>query len=252
MSGSLSGASALITGAAQGIGEAIARRFAREGARLGLLDIQGEKLAAVAESIVAGGGLAVPLVGDVASETDRARALARMEASPAGFPEILVNNAGIQRIVPFLSTLEEDFDRLADVHLKASFFLTQQVAERWSRDGTTGAVLNIASVAGDVHFRQLAAYSMTKAGLRGMTGALALELASRGIRVNAIAPGHIDTEMSTVRGRPEALARRLATIPAGRLGAPEDIAALAAFLVSDRSAYITGQTVVIDGGYSLQ
>jgi NAD(P)-dependent dehydrogenase (short-subunit alcohol dehydrogenase family) len=206
----------------------------------------------VTECIVAGGGLAVPLVGDVASETDRERALSRMEASPPGFPSIVVNNAGIQCIVPFLSTAEPDFDRLADVHLKASFFLTQEVARRWTREGTRGVVLNIASVAGDIHFRRLAAYSLTKAGLRGMTGAVALELAPHGIRVNAIAPGHIDTDMSTVRGRPEALARRLATIPAGRLGAPDDVASLAAFLVSHRADYITGQTVVIDGGYSLR
>jgi glucose 1-dehydrogenase len=190
-------------------------------------------------------------VGDVTSEADRARALDSIGGTEAGFPDILVNNAGIERQAPFVSTTFEDYDRHKQVLLDAVFFLTQSVVNAWMESKTSGTVLNIASVAGDVHFPGLAAYSTAKAGIRGMTGALALELAPFSIRVNAVAPGHIDTEMSSVKNDPGATARRVASIPAGRLGTPEDVAGVAAFLVSERASYITGQTLTVDGGYTL-
>ncbi len=218
---------------------------------MSLIDLQEKKLREVAQEILSLGGTAFFWVGDITSEAERERALGSIGGSAVGFPDILVNNAGIERSAPFFSTTFEDYHQQMQVLLEAVFFLTRDVVNAWAESKTGGTVLNIASVAGDVHFPGLAAYATAKAGVRGMTGALALELAPLGIRVNAVAPGHIDTEMSSVRSDPEATSRRVASIPAGRLGTPEDVAAVAAFLVSERASYITGQTLTVDGGYTL-
>jgi NAD(P)-dependent dehydrogenase (short-subunit alcohol dehydrogenase family) len=251
MNGLFANRTVLVTGAAQGIGRGIALAFAHEGASVGIADLQRQKAQIVAEEIGRIGRYALDLSCDVTSERDRSRILAELESSSAGFPRVLVNNAGIELGGPLLETDPSHLERLLDVHVKAAFGLAQEIARRWVATGVRGAIVNVASMAGAVHFRGLAAYATAKSAVRGMTGALALELAEWGIRVNAVAPGFIDTEMDSTRHDVEARARRIATIPAKRLGTPEDVAHLVVFLASEQSAYITGQTVTIDGGYTL-
>jgi NAD(P)-dependent dehydrogenase (short-subunit alcohol dehydrogenase family) len=245
---SLDGRVALVTGAAGGIGRAISARLARAGARPVLLDADREGVNAAATVLAA--YRAVAAIADLTVETERASALDGL-AEAGLLPDVLVNNAGLQHIVQFMSTPAADFERLLAVNVKAMYSLTQELAGRWIAAGRRGVVVNIASVAGAVHFPGLSAYAITKAGVRGLTGAVALELAPHGIRVNAVAPGHVDTAMSTVRNDPAALARRLATIPLARLGQPEDVAEVVAFLASDAASYVTGQTITVDGGFTL-
>jgi NAD(P)-dependent dehydrogenase (short-subunit alcohol dehydrogenase family) len=251
MPGLLADRTALVTGAAQGIGRAIAIALAREGASVCLIDLQAGKAAAVAEEIVNTGRCAMAVGGDVTSEADRTRALAEFETSSAGLPDILINNAGIERGGPILESSLADFTRLLDVHVTAGFALAQLLARRWVAGEIRGTIVNVASIAGAVYFPGLVGYATAKAAVRALTGALALDLAKWGIRVNAVAPGYTDTEMDSTRGSPEARARRIVTVPAGRMGTPEDVAALVVFLVSERASYITGQTVTVDGGYTL-
>jgi NAD(P)-dependent dehydrogenase (short-subunit alcohol dehydrogenase family) len=239
---------ALVTGAAGGIGRAIAARLARAGARPVLLDVDRDGVDAAAAALGAHG--AVALVTDLTADSERAPALDRLAAAGL-LPDILVNNAGLQHIAPFVSTPAADLERLLAVNVQAMYSLTRELAGRWIAAGRRGVVVNIASIAGAVHFPGLSAYSITKAGVRGLTGAVALDLAPHGIRVNAVAPGHIDTAMSTVRNDPVALARRVATIPLARLGQPEDVAEVVAFLASDAASYVTGQTITVDGGFTL-
>lgn len=252
MSGALSERTALITGAAQGIGRGIALRLASEGARVALLDVQRKALDEVVAEIAGRGSSAIALAADLTSDADQQRALETVATSPIGFPSILINNAGIERRAWFVSTTRAELDAQLEVNVKAIFALSQRIARRWIENGTAGAIVNIASIAGVVHFNENSAYAMTKAAVRGLTGSMALELARHGIRVNAVAPGYIDTTMSWVRNDPDALARRIATIPVGRLGRPDDVAAVCSFLASPRASYITGQTITVDGGYTLQ
>ena len=252
MSGRLEARAAIITGAAQGIGRAMAIRFAAEGAPIWAVDLPKQKgrLDDIVNLIRAHGGTAAAIEADITASIGRDAILLAV-SSPGPFPSILVNNAGTQFVASCLATEPEDLERLFAVHLTAAYQLTRSLAARWVADGTAGAVVNVASVAGQIHFAGLSAYSTAKAGVRGMTGGLARDLARYGIRVNAVAPGHVDTEMSQVSGDPARLAERLSTIPAGRLGQPEDIAAVAAYLASNEAAYITGQTLSVDGGLTL-
>jgi NAD(P)-dependent dehydrogenase (short-subunit alcohol dehydrogenase family) len=250
----LAGQVALVTGAAQGIGRAVAIRCAQDGAAVWLADLprQAKKLAEAADEVRAAGAAAGCIEADITVERDRALILDIMSRGPLAFPSVLVNNAGTQFFGSVGSTEPHDLEDLLAVHVVASFDLARLLARRWLESRTPAAIVNVASVAGHIHFAALSAYSTAKAAVRGMTGALAFELAPHRIRVNAVAPGHVDTEMSTVSGNPERLAERIASIPAARLGRPADVAALAAFLASDRASYITGQTVTIDGGLTLQ
>ena len=248
----LRGRTVLVTGAAQGIGAGIARRAARAGARVAVLDLDLPRLAGITAELRDLGAEVEPVAADVSSDAAIVAALDHLAASPLGLPDVLVNNAGIQLVAPALDANASLFDRTLAVNLRALFFLSQAFARRWLAAGTRGAIVNIASIAGHVHFPEHAAYSISKAGVRALTGSLAFEWAPHGIRVNAVAPGHTDTPLLLAKRDPEKLAARLATIPLARLAQPDDIARVVVFLASERASYITGQTVVVDGGYTLQ
>jgi NAD(P)-dependent dehydrogenase (short-subunit alcohol dehydrogenase family) len=242
----------LVTGGARGIGRAIAAAAAAAGARVVVVDIDRVGAEETARTIAGTGRSALAVPCDIANEAARRALLAAVSASPLGWPDVLVNNAGVQLVATALALDDDAWRQTLAVNLEAPFRLTQLLAREWVPRTIAGAVVNIASIAGHVHFPLHAAYSISKAGLRALTAALALELAPHGIRVNAVAPGHVHTAMSLVARDPRALAERLREIPLARLATPEDIASVVVYLASPRAAYITGQTVTVDGGYTLQ
>lgn len=240
----------LVTGAAQGIGRAIALAAARGGADVGVVDLNGAGADATANDVRALGRAAAAFAGDITSAESRIAALAALRRA-IGQPDVLVNNAGVQIIGDPLAYDAASVDRTLAVNLVAPFALSQLVAQDWVDRGTPGAIVNIASIAGTAQFPLHTLYSVSKGALRTMTAALAFELARFGIRVNAVAPGHIDTPLLLVSKDPVALAARIRLVPLGRLGTPDDIARAVVFLASSRASYITGQTLTVDGGYTL-
>jgi 3-oxoacyl-[acyl-carrier protein] reductase len=234
----LDGAVAIVTGAAQGIGEAIARRLAALGARVCVADLQAEAAQRVAADI---GGLGVEV--DV-RRLDSFQAAAQAAADRLGEPTILVNNAGVSRTAMVHRVSDEDWDLVHDVGLRGVFNGLRAVAP-WFRDGHRPGrrVVNISSIAGTHGAVGAAAYGAAKAGVVGLTRVMAQEWARHGVTVNAIAPGYIQTDMSAalkdiVAGR----------IPIGRPGEPEDVAAAVAFFCSPDAGYITGQVLEVTGG----
>ena len=242
----LSGKTALVTGASRGIGRAIAVRFAAEGAFVvvnyaGNEAAAGETLAAVASA----GGNAVLSRFDVgnAAEVDAA---VKAIVAERGRIDILVNNAGVTRDNLLMRLTEDDFDAVVRTNLKGTFLVTKVVSRQMIRQ-RGGRIVNMSSVVGEMGNAGQSVYAATKAGILGFTKAMARELASRGITVNAIAPGFITTDMT--QSLPEAARKEFAErIPLGRFGAPEEVAELALFLASDAAAYVTGQVVGINGG----
>jgi 3-oxoacyl-[acyl-carrier protein] reductase len=239
----LDGKVAMVTGAGRGIGRAIATELAcGMGAHVAVLDRDYEHALEVAAEIACGArGFRVDV-------SDRAAIEACVEEveRDLGPIEVLVNNAGITRdnLLPRLS--EEHWDAVMDVNLKGAY-LTMKAVSRGMIKRRSGRIINIASVVGLVGNRGQANYAASKAGLIGLTKAVAKELASRNVRVNAVAPGFIETDM-TAGLSPEAREALSSQIALGRLGAPEDVAAAVAFLASDAASYITGQVIVVDGG----
>jgi NAD(P)-dependent dehydrogenase (short-subunit alcohol dehydrogenase family) len=242
---------ALVTGAARGIGRAVAIAAAAAGARVVVLDLDRRGAEETARMVASAGGSALVATCDITDPGAR-EAVLHDTASSFGWPDVLVNNAGVQMVDSALTLDEGAWQRTIAVNLEAPFRLTQALAREWVARGVAGSVVNIASIAGLVHFPLHAAYSTSKAALRALTGAFALELAPYGIRVNAVAPGHVNTAMSLVARDPARLAERLRQIPLARLGVPEDIAGVVVYLASARAAYVTGQTITVDGGYTLQ
>ncbi len=234
---------AVVTGASRGIGRAIALKLAAEGAKV-VVNYAGNVHAAeeVVKKIEGLGGEAFAFQCDVADGA-AVDAMVKETIARFGAIDILVNNAGITRDALLLRMKEEDWDSVLATNLKGMFLCTKAVSRRMMKQ-KSGRILNMASVVGVAGNAGQANYAAAKAGVIGFTKSAAKELASRNITVNAIAPGFIATDMTAALDREEILK----TIPLARLGVPEDVAETAAFLVSDKASYITGQTIHVDGG----
>ena len=233
----------LVTGGAQGIGEACVRRFAREGAKVVLVDMadaRGEALAAELGALY--------LHGDVGHKPD-VDAVVAHTLQAHGRIDVLVNNAGIFKAADFLDITEADFDAVLRVNLKGAF-LMGQAAARAMADTGGGSIVNMSSVNGVLAIPSIASYNVSKGGVNQLTRVMALALADRGIRVNAVAPGTIATELAAkaVLTSEDAKNRILSRTPMKRLGEPGEIADVVAWLASDAASYVTGEIVTVDGG----
>lgn len=241
----------LITGARRGMGKADALLMAKAGAKVVLADISQEECQSVADEIKKAGGQALALKCDV---TDKKCVAETIEKTVKEFGriDVLVNNAGICQFKPFLDMTEEEWDKIIEVNLKGYFLCAQAAAKEMAKQ-KSGVIVNIASIVmGQIGkgMGGLAHYSASKGGIAALTKTLAIELAPYNIRVNAIAPGAIDTPMaSSTKMDPETMAAMLAPIPMKRMGKAEEIASTVLFLASDASSYITGSIVVVDGGW---
>jgi 3-oxoacyl-[acyl-carrier protein] reductase len=242
----LRGQTALVTGARRGLGQAIAVALARAGARVAINDIAdgAHEAQAVAEQIRGDGGQALVVAADI---TDPAQVQAMVEAvlAQAGGLDILINNAGITRDSLLVRMSDDDWRQVIDINLGGAFRCTRAVARHMLKHG--GAIVNVSSVVGVMGNAGQANYAASKAGLIGLTKSCARELGPRGVRVNAIAPGFIESAMTQALP-PEARARWLSQIPLGRAGTPQEVAAVTVFLASPAAAYVTGQVLCIDGG----
>jgi 3-oxoacyl-[acyl-carrier protein] reductase len=236
---------AFVTGAGRGIGKAIALRFAREGADIALVDVDGASAEATGREIGALGRRAFVRTADV-GDCETIQPVIAEAAATLGRLDVLVNNAGIGRGKRFLDITRENCERHLRVHLSGSFYCAQAAAREMARR-RYGRIVNIASVAGLMGPIDLAPYGAAKAGIIGLTRAAALDLADLGITVNAIAPGPIDTELLRT-WPPDALRERAQHLPVARLGTPDEIAHAALFLASPDSGFITGAVLVVDGG----
>lgn len=239
----LHGRVCIVTGAAQGIGEACARRFAADGAQVVIADVEDARGPALASEL---GGLFVHCdVGDKA----QVDALVAEVMRRHGRIDVLVNNAGIFKAADFLEVSEADFDAVLRVNLKGSFLAGQAVAREMAKAGR-GAIVNMSSVNGVLAIPTIASYNVSKGGINQLTRVMALALADKGIRVNAVAPGTIATELAAraVLTSEDAKNRIMSRTPMKRLGEPSEVADVVAWLASDAASYVTGEIVVVDGG----
>lgn len=249
--GRLAGKRALVTGGTSGLGRAIARRFVAEGARVALT---GRRADVLAEVVVEVGGGACAIVADHTVEADNARAVAEAVAALGGL-DVLVNNAGVIGFDGVLEPKPAELRRLMEVNFFAVHDLTCRAVPHLVA-GRGPAILNVSSVAGNRPYAGLTGYCVSKAAIEMLTQTIALELAPRGVRVNAVCPGVVVTELHRNAGLDDAayaafLERSRATHPLGRPGQADEVAALAAFLCSDEAGWITGDRVAIDGGRAL-
>jgi 3-oxoacyl-[acyl-carrier protein] reductase len=242
---------AIVTGAARGIGAAVAERLAKDGFSVGVIDLTEESCAGTVEAITGAGGKAVAVGADVTSPDAVSAAVDRV-AQELGAPTVLVNNAGITRDNMLFKMTEDDWDAVLGVHLRGAFLMSREVQKHQTEQGW-GRIVNLSSTSA-LGNRGQANYSAAKAGMQGFTKTLAIELGKFGVTVNAIAPGFIETEMTA------ATAKRLdidfedfkkgaaAAIPVQRVGQPADIAATASFLVSEEAGFVSGQVIYVAGG----
>mgnify|MGYP001140781893 CR=1 FL=1 len=236
---------ALVTGAGRGIGRVIAEKFGEEGARLALCDLSRDLLAQTEKKIIQNGSEALSFPVDV-SQASAVEEACKNVLKAFGKIDILVNNAGITRDNFLLRLSEEDWDAVLSVNLKGTFLFTK-IASKAMIKQRSGVIINIASIVGRIGNAGQCNYAASKAGVIALTKSAAKELASRNIRVNAVAPGFIETKMT--ESLPEAIrGKMLNAIPMARFGSPEEVANVVLFLASDVSAYITGQVLTVDGG----
>ncbi len=247
----MEGKVAIVTGGAKGIGYAIARRFVRDGARVVIADID-EKSGEAASDELSDLGEVRFIAADVSERLD-VRNLIAAALDGFGDVDVLVNNAGISHAADFLDLTEDDFERVLAVNLKGAFLCGQAAARTMvdsvKKGGEAGCIINMSSINAVLAISDQIPYSVSKGGVAQLTRVMALALAPHGIRVNAIGPGSIMTDMlSSVVAARDARERVLQRTPLGRIGDPAEIAGIAAFLASDDAAYITGQTIYADGG----
>ena len=236
---------ALVTGGAQGIGYACAEAIAEDGARIVLADIDGEGVAAAAETLGEG---AVGITCDMGQPDQIAALFDRVEAE-VGAVAILVNNAGIAAPCDFLETSLERFKSVIDVNLTGTFLAVQRAARTMVAKGIEGSIVNMSSINAQVSIPSIAAYCASKGGVMQLTKAAALALAPHNIRVNAVGPGSIDTAMMAgVNANPEAMKMVMSRTPLKRVGTPREIGDVVAFLASAKASYVTGETIYVDGG----
>jgi NAD(P)-dependent dehydrogenase (short-subunit alcohol dehydrogenase family) len=237
----------IITGAAQGIGLACARRFCDDGYTVVLADVQADVGEASAESLRANGGKAEFVTCDVGSKAD-VDALVDGAVSKYGRIDVFIANAAILHTATILELEEEDFDRVVRVNLKGFYLCGKAAATQMAKQGS-GAIINMSSIQAEITNPNLFTYAACKGGVRQMTIAMSLALADKGVRVNAIGPGSIATAMvEKIAADPAVRKTIMSRTPMGRLGRPEEIASVAAFLASEDASYITGQTINVDGG----
>ncbi|HQZ34168.1 MAG TPA: SDR family NAD(P)-dependent oxidoreductase [Ilumatobacteraceae bacterium] len=241
--GRLAGARVIITGAARGIGAAIAETFATEGARLALLDREGDQCRATAQRLGAD-ALEVDL-----ADPESARDVTQAAIDALGGIDVLVNNAGILHMAPLLDITVDDWDRTFDINVRA-MLLTTQVAARAMISATPsgGSIINMASMGGKLGSPNQAHYAASKAAVISLTRVSAMELGTHGIRVNCICPGYVLTEMGAATRTPEMVARWSAMSPLGRCAEPAEVADMALFLASQQARYCTGQAMNVSGG----
>jgi glucose 1-dehydrogenase len=248
----LDGRAFIVTGGAQGIGEACVRRLAREGARVAAWDVADAAGRQLADELSGSGSLSDhPVIYQHCNVAVKAEVDAALAATLAAFGRIdgLVNNAGIFKAAPFLDITEADWDAVIDVNLKGSFLVGQAVSRELVKAGR-GAIVNMSSVNGTLAIPSIASYNASKGAINQLTRVMALSMAEQGVRVNAVAPGTIATELarSAVLTSDDAKARIMSRTPMKRLGEPAEIADVVAFLLSDAASYMTGEIVVVDGG----
>jgi NAD(P)-dependent dehydrogenase (short-subunit alcohol dehydrogenase family) len=239
---------AFVTGASQGIGAAVAVALARDGFDVALSSTRPEKLAEVISKIEAARARAVPVALDVREPESIERAMAEVLGG-CGRLDVLVNNAGVPLTRAALDVTAAEWASVLDVNLKGAFFMSQQMGRHLIQTGRTGSIVSIASTHGLVALAQRSAYGIAKAAVIHMTRMLAIEWAEHGIRVNAVAPGRIDTpSRAGSLSRPGYREAALGRIPMKRFGTAEEVAAAVSYLAGPAAAYVTGQTLVLDGG----
>jgi acetoin reductase-like protein len=253
----LKGKVAIVTGSAQGMGRAIALRYAQEGAHVVIGDLKQQESQKVVDEIIATNGKAVAAAVDVRNQ-QQVQAMVDTAVSAFGRLDILVNNAGVGKIVPFLETTEQHWDFMFDINCKGVLWCSQAAARAMIKQGGGGKIVNMASQAGRRGEAYVLAYCASKACVISMTQSIALALAEHKINVNAIAPGVVDTpfweevdkQFASIMNLPvgEPKRRAIASIPLGRIEQPEDVTGLAVFLASHESDYITQQCINVDGG----
>jgi len=251
LTGTATGRTAVVTGAARGIGAATARRLGNDGFAVGVLDLDEQTCKDTVAAIEAAGGRALAVGVDV-SDAEQVRAAVSRVADELGAPTVLVNNAGITRDNLLFKMTDQDWDAVLAVHLRGSFLMSREVQRHMTQAGW-GRIVNLSST-GALGNRGQANYATAKAGLQGFTKTLAIELGKFGVTVNAIAPGFIVTDMTRATAERIGMSfedfqqAAVSQIPVGRVGRPEDIAATASFLVSEEAGFISGQVIYVAGG----